>query len=75
MTHFSLDQVDSECLNLRGFSGFDIHDFEQGGQMVFARLQGVGPTCATLYLGDHDFYPGRSLKLSLIHISEPTRPY
>lgn len=58
MAHFSLYQVDSECLNLRGFFGFDINDFQQGGQMVFARLQGVGPACAALHLSDHDLYPG-----------------
>lgn len=62
MAHFSLDQIDSECLDLRGFFGFDVDDFQQCGQVIFARLQGVGPARAASYLGDHDLYPVRSLK-------------
>jgi len=56
-THFVLDQVDRQCLNIRDFARFDVHDFHQRSQVVFARLQGVSPVRAAQYWSDHDLCP------------------
>lgn len=57
VAHFVLDQVDGQGLNIRDLTGFDVHDFHQRGQVVFAGLQGVGPVGTALYWRDHDLGP------------------
>ena len=54
--------IEEEALHL----GLEVSRDAAGN--LFARLRGSDPAATPLYVGSH-------LDLSLIHISEPTRPY
>lgn len=57
VAHFVFNQINGECLDRCGLSGFDVDNFQQGGQMLFARFQGVSPARAASDLSDHDLRP------------------
>ncbi|MNE64714.1 hypothetical protein D3C80_1601400 [compost metagenome] len=57
IAHFLLDQIDGEGLDRCSLSGFDVDDFQQSGQVLFARFQGVTPARAALDLIDHGLRP------------------
>ena len=53
VSHFILYEIDRECLDRCGLSGFDVDSFQQSGQVLLARFQGVAPAGAALILIDH----------------------
>ena len=63
--HFFLDQIDGECLDRCGFSGFDVDNFQQSGQVLLARFQGVAPARAALDLIEHGLRPDEAAPAGL----------
>lgn len=57
IAHFILDQIDGECLDSCGLSGFVVDNFQQSGQVLLARFQGVAPARTVLNLVDHGLGP------------------